>query len=51
MPLRIPVCLLLLASAAIAEPPGWHRTLKDGVKAGQKSGKPVLVVTIWNDNQ
>ncbi|NUN47927.1 MAG: hypothetical protein HUU15_03755 [Candidatus Brocadiae bacterium] len=44
-------CLLLFACAAFAEPAGWHRTLKDGVKAGQRSGKPVLVVTIWKDDQ
>lgn len=51
MPLRILACLALLASTTLAEPPGWHRTLKDGVAAAQKSGKPVLVVTLWNDNQ
>jgi hypothetical protein len=37
----------LLAGAALAAPDGWHTSIDDGVDAAKKSGKPVLVVTIW----
>src|SRR5262245_927765 len=33
---------------ALAQDPQRWTTLEDGVKAGKKSGRPVLVVTIWN---
>ena len=38
---------LLLATVAHAAPDGWHTSLKDGVAAARKSGKPLLVVTAW----
>jgi len=38
---------LIFAGMAFAAPDGWHRNLKDGIAASQKSGRPVLVVTIW----
>ena len=41
--------LALLAGLVLATPQGWHRTKKDGEKAAKKSGKPVLVVTIWKE--
>ncbi|MHC4547475.1 MAG: hypothetical protein ACYTEZ_01750 [Planctomycetota bacterium] len=40
---------LVLAGAALAAPRGWHRTKKDGEAAAKKSGKPVLVVTMWQE--
>ncbi len=39
----------LIASAAAAAPQGWHRTMDDGIEAARKSGKPVLVVTVWKE--
>lgn len=39
---------VLLGAAALAQDPQRWTTLEDGVKAGKKSGRPVLVVTIWN---
>ena len=41
--------IALLAGTALAAPQGWHRTKKDGEAAALKSGKPVLVVTIWKE--
>lgn len=41
--------LALLAGAALAAPEGWHRTKKEGEAAALKSGKPVLVVTLWKE--
>ena len=41
--------IALLAGAVLAAPEGWHRTKKDGEAASAKSGKPVLVVTIWKE--
>ena len=41
--------IALLAGAALAAPQGWHRTKKEGQGAALKSGKPVLVVTIWQE--
>jgi hypothetical protein len=41
--------IALLAGAALAAPQGWHRTKKEGEGAALKSGKPVLVVTIWKE--
>lgn len=38
---------LLLAAAAVAAPEGWHASMKDGLAAAKKSGKPLFVVTIW----
>jgi len=37
----------LLATSSPAAPEGWHTTLKDGVAAAQKSGKPILMITAW----
>ena len=39
----------LIASAVAAAPQGWHRTMDDGIEAARKSGKPVLVVTVWKE--
>jgi len=41
--------IALLAGAVLAAPEGWHRTKKDGEMAALRSGKPVLVVTIWKE--
>ena len=41
--------LALLAGAALAAPEGWHHTKREGEAAALKSGKPVLVVTIWKE--
>jgi len=39
----------LVASAASAGvPDGWHKSLKDGVEAAGKSGKPLLLITAWS---
>ncbi len=38
---------LALIGTALAAPDAWHKTMKDGVAAAGKSGKPVLVVTAW----
>lgn len=40
--------LLLLAGAARAD--DWHTSLADGLAAAGKSGKPVLLVTLWPPN-
>lgn len=37
----------LLATATPAAPEGWHTSLKDGVAAAEKSGKPILMITAW----
>jgi len=42
--------IALLASAAAA-PEGWHEKLEDGLKAAKRSGRPVLVITTWTDQQ
>jgi hypothetical protein len=44
---RATAVTLVLAGLAFAAPDGWHRSMKDGIAASQKSGRPVLVVTIW----
>ena len=56
MPRILPVLAVLavlaglaLASADAFALEGWLRTRKDGLEAAGKSGKPVLVVTIWKD--
>ena len=28
-------------------PAGWHSSLKAGVEAAAKSGKPILLITAW----
>ena len=40
---------LLLLGTALCAPEGWHRKLEDGVSAAKKSGRPVLVVTMWQE--
>ncbi|MHC4939477.1 MAG: hypothetical protein ACYTHK_10945 [Planctomycetota bacterium] len=42
-----PILLLLLAAPAFAAPEGWHKSLKDGLEAAKKSGKPLFVATMW----
>ncbi len=32
-----------------ASPEGWHQSLKDGLEASAKSGKPLLLVTLWKE--
>jgi hypothetical protein len=39
--------LLALAPALHAAPEGWLKTLDEGTKAAARSGKPLLVVTVW----
>ena len=41
--------ILFFAGMAFAAPDGWHRSLKEGVAASQKSGRPVLVITLWKE--
>lgn len=41
------VAMTLLGALASAQDPQRWTNLEDGVKAGKKSGRPVLVVTIW----
>ena len=43
------VAVMLLAGVAVARPEGWHKSMEDGIKAAKKSGKPVLVVTMWKE--
>ena len=49
--MRTTLLTLALAGAALAAPEGWHKSMKDGLAAAKKSGKPVLVVTLWTDQQ
>ncbi len=49
--MRTTLLTLALAGAAFAAPEGWHRSMKDGLEAAKKSRKPVLVVTLWTDQQ
>jgi hypothetical protein len=41
---------VLLSSPAFAADEGWHKSLEEGRKAARKSGKPILVVTVWAPN-
>ena len=43
------LAILALAGAVHAAPDGWHKSMKDGLAAAKKSGKPVLVVTMWKE--
>ena len=47
--MRTTLLTLVLAGAAFAAPEGWHKSKKDGLAAAKKSGKPVLVVTMWRE--
>ncbi len=49
--MRTTLLTLALAGAAFAAPEGWHKSMKDGLEAAKKSHKPVLVVTLWTDQQ
>ena len=39
----------LLGAGADAAPEGWHASMKDGLEAAAKSGRPLLVVTAWKE--
>ena len=41
------VCLAAPALLAAAADDVWHASLDDGLAAAKKSGRPVLVVTLW----
>ncbi len=41
--------VLFLLQASIAAPAAWHTSMKDGTVAAKKSGKPMLVVTMWKE--
>lgn len=45
--LLLPALVLAAAPALCME--GWLRSRDDGLDAAKKSGKPVLVVTLWKD--
>ena len=54
VPMRPFPCVFFLAlmlaacgGQADAAPDGWHGSLKDGIEASAKSGKPMLVITAW----
>ena len=48
--MRIVVAVVfMLAGIAQARPEGWHGSMEDGLKAAKKSGKPLLVVTVWKE--
>ena len=36
-----------LAPPTSAAPTGWHGSLKEGVAAAEKSGKPLLLISAW----
>jgi len=43
------IALGLIAAPSSADvPDGWHKSLKDGVEASAKSGKPILLITSWS---
>ncbi len=42
---------LILAILLAPAPEGWHADLEAGLRAAKASGKPVLVVTAWADDQ
>jgi len=46
--MRLLVIALLTAAAASPQDASWHRSLKDGKKAAASSGKPILLVTLWD---
>jgi hypothetical protein len=43
--------LLFLALLAAPAPEGWLPDLESGMKAAEKSGRPILVVTAWANDQ
>jgi len=45
--MRTIVSLLLIALPTLAAPDGWHSSLKKGLDASKKSGKPLFVATMW----
>ena len=52
---RFPIAAAALAAVALVAPAPsraeeettWHGSLADGLSAAKKSGRPLLVVTIW----
>ncbi len=44
--LALGIALIALPTSSAA-PAGWHTSLKDGVEAAGKSGKPILLITAW----
>lgn len=45
------VAITAAITAPLPAPPGWHKTIDEGVAAAKKSGKAVLVVTAWTDQE
>lgn len=43
------LAVALLAASVLAAPDGWHMSIKEGLEASGKSGKPLLVVTAWKE--
>jgi hypothetical protein len=43
------VAAFLFPAALTAAPEGWHKNIEEGQKAARGSGKPLLVITTWND--
>jgi hypothetical protein len=43
------VAAFLFPAALTAAPEGWHKNIEEGQKASRQSGKPLLVITTWND--
>ncbi len=48
----LPIVLAAFANDLFAQrggpvPAGWHRSLKDAQKASARSGKPILLMTMW----
>ena len=43
------LALTLAAALEASALEGWLRSRDDGLAAAQKSGKPVLVITLWKD--
>ena len=43
------LALTLAAALDASALDGWLRSRDDGLAAAKKSGKPVLVITLWKD--
>lgn len=41
------LAVLCGSAPATAAPDGWHGSLKDGLEASAKSGKPLLLISAW----
>ena len=46
-----PLLATIAAATLFATPEAWHATLDAGIAAAKKSGKPLLVVTAWTNEQ